>query len=215
MVGLGQFGMALAEALSSKDFEIIAVDRRPERVRLASTFAAEALCFDPTDEEALAAAAPAQRDLCVCAIGDESRESSIICTALLRQMGVRRVVARANDPLHERILRLVGAHEVVNPEREFGQRFASRLAYQDLAGEMPLGQDLVISEVHVPPVMQGRSLVDLRLPSRFGVTVVAIRRGAGGDVVVPVATEPLASGDILLLVGRRGAVPRMLERLGR
>ncbi|MBC7172273.1 MAG: TrkA family potassium uptake protein, partial [Polyangiaceae bacterium] len=122
VIGLGQFGMAVARALSERRVEVLAIDLSEDRVRAVAPFVAEAAAFDATNEEALARTSPERRDLCVCAIGDESRESSIICTAMLRQMGAPRIVARANDPMHERILGLVGAHRVVNPEREYGQR---------------------------------------------------------------------------------------------
>jgi trk system potassium uptake protein TrkA len=90
--------------------EVMAIDEDEERVREASSFAASAVAFDATDEASLARAAPERRDLSVCAIGDEGREASIICTALLRQMGSPLVVASPPMYVHERILRLVGAH---------------------------------------------------------------------------------------------------------
>jgi trk system potassium uptake protein TrkA len=139
VIGLGQFGMSVARALAERGVEVFAVDIREERVRLASAFSAEAACFDTTDTEALARTSPERRDVCLCAIGDEAREASIICTALLRQLGAPRVIARANDDLHARILGLVGAHHVINPEREFGERFASQIMHQGILAEMVLG----------------------------------------------------------------------------
>ncbi|MCZ7684848.1 MAG: TrkA family potassium uptake protein [Sandaracinaceae bacterium] len=150
MIGLGQFGLALATSLTRKGVEVLAVDSREERVRVAASVVAEAVCFDATDEAALARANPSRRDLCVCAIGNEAREASIIATALLRQMGAKRVVARATDPLHERILRLVGADEVVNPEQAFGDRYATRLMYATVLDEIELGEDLVLTELKPP-----------------------------------------------------------------
>jgi len=146
VIGLGQFGMALARALAERGVEVFAVDVREERVRAAAEFAAEAACFDATQADALERTAPERRDVCVCAIGDEAKEGSIICTALLRQMGARRVIARANDALHARILLLVGAHQVVNPEREFGDRFANQVIHQDIKGELSLGDGMLITE---------------------------------------------------------------------
>lgn len=121
VIGLGQFGMSVARALSERGVDVLAVDIAEERVRVAAGFAAEAACFDAMDTDALARTSPERREVCICAIGDEAKEASIICTALLRQMGAPRVIARANDDLHERILKLVGAHQVVNPERAFGE----------------------------------------------------------------------------------------------
>jgi len=125
IIGLGQFGMSLARTLSQKGAEVLAVDPQKHLVQEASVFVTEALAMDATDEVELARLHPEKRDAVVCAIGDDSKEQSIICTALLRQMGAPFIVARANDKMHQRILHLVGAHKIVNPEQEFGMRFAN------------------------------------------------------------------------------------------
>jgi trk system potassium uptake protein len=213
IIGLGQFGMALARTLTELGAEVLAVDYNQHLVQVASAFATEAACFDASDEDALARADPARRDLCVCAIGNEAREAAIIVTALLRQMGAPRVVARATDDLTERILRLVGAHQIVNPERAFGERLANRLLYQDIVEELPLGPDLTITEVHPPPAMIGRSLTELRLLERFAVNVVALRRVGGGATITPDLERPLAGDDILVLVSRPEAIRKLLEAI--
>ncbi len=213
VIGLGQFGLALARSLTRKGVEVLAVDRSDERVRAAASVVAEAVCFDSTDEGALARTNPARRDLCVCAIGAEAREASIITTALLRQMGAERVVARAADPLHERILRLVGAHEVVNPEQAFGERYATRLMYSTVLDEIELGEDLIITELHPPPSFVGRSLASVELPRRFGVTVIAVRRTHKETVELPDPRRPLEAEDLLVVVARRGAIAGLLEKI--
>ncbi|MBL8783356.1 MAG: TrkA family potassium uptake protein [Deltaproteobacteria bacterium] len=213
VIGLGQFGMALSRTLSERGVEVLAVDVNEERVRLASAFVVEAACFDATDEQALMRAAPERREVCVNAIGDDAKDASIICTALLRQMGAPYIVGRASDDLHARILRLVGAHHVVNPEREFGERFASRIVHQGIIAEMPLGEDLVITELTAPSVFVGRSLDKLELPRRFGLQVVAIRRGGSANVLIPEPKETLVADDVLVIVSKQGAVGRLLERI--
>jgi trk system potassium uptake protein TrkA len=215
VIGLGQFGMALSRSLAEGGVEVIASDLREDRVRIASNFVAEAVAFDGTDEEALARTAPARRDLCICAFGDESRQASILTTALLRQMGAKRVVARATDPLQERILRLVGAHDVVNPEKAFGERYATRLLYENVLEALPLGDDLVITELATPRALAGRPLAELELPRRFSVTVVAIRRAGAAGVALPQAGDRLEADDVIIVVSQRDAVPRMLEKVGR
>ena len=134
VIGLGQFGMALTRSLSERGADVIAIDTQPDKIQMAAAFASEALCFDATDEEALARINPAKRDVCVCATGDQSKEAAIIVTALLRQLGAPRIIARANDDLHKRILLLVGAHEVVNPEWAFGERFWGTRSWNSICG---------------------------------------------------------------------------------
>jgi trk system potassium uptake protein TrkA len=211
VVGLGQFGMSVAEALATRHVEVLAVDVSEDRIRAASSFVTEAVCFDATDEAALARTSPERRDVCLCAIGDEAKEASIICTALLKQMGARRVIARSNDELHARVLKLVGADQVVNPEREFGNRFANQVLYEGIRGEMPLGEGVLITEVTAPTSFLGSTLGDLKLPRRFGVTVVAIRKGGSGAVVIPSRDSGLEEGDVIVVVAREKAVAQMIE----
>ena len=216
VIGLGQFGMALVRTLVERGVEVIAVDSRLELVQAVSELAAQALCLDATDEQALSRLLPAQRDLCVCAIGSDSREAAILVTALLRQMGAPRIVARAPDELLERILLLVGAHEVVNPERAFGQRLATRLLYENIIEEIPLGTDLVLTELRAPSALLGRTLRELELPRRYGLNVVAIRRRDAlgmGRVEQSSPGSILEEGDILIIVAHPGAVQEMSKTI--
>lgn len=212
VIGLGQFGMSVARALTAREVEVLAVDVSEERVRAAAPHVTEAACFDAADERALAQTLPERRDVCLCAIGDEAKEASIICTALLKQMGAQRVIARSNDDLHARILTLVGADHVVNPEREFGERFANQLLHEEIRGEMPLGEGILITEVTAPLAFVGQSLGALALPRRYGVTVVALRKGGTGAVIIPDSASVLGSGDVMVIVAKETAVAQMMER---
>ena len=212
VIGLGQFGMSVARALVQRHVEVLAIDIKEDRVRAASAFVTDAACFDAMDETALARTSPERRDVCLCAIGDEAKEASIICTALLRQMGAGRVIARSNDDLHARILTLVGASHIVNPEREFGERFANQILHEGIRGELHLGEGVLISEIAVPPAFVGKTLGTLKLPRRFGVTVVALRKGSSGAVVMPGADLRFDPGDVMVVVAKETAVSHMMEQ---
>ncbi len=212
VIGLGQFGMAVAEALSRRSVEVLAIDSSSTLVANAASIATEAMCLDATDERSLAKALPARRDVSVCAIGEEHRDASIMCTALLRQLGSPRVVARANNDMHARILTMVGAHQVVNPERDFGVRLSNQLLYEDIKGELRLGEGVLITEAVAPPVFIGHTLARLQLPSRFGVTVVAVKRRSDGSVELPGPNTTVEQGDVLVMVSKDSAVADMLDR---
>jgi len=211
VVGLGQFGLGLVRALSQSDVEIIAVDSDETQVNIASSWVSRAVCFDATNEDALAQLHPEKRDVCVCATGDQSKEVGIICTALFKQLGAKRIIARANDDLHARILRLVGADEVVNPEWDFGERFAPRIISENVLGEMLLGSDLVISEVVAPEHILGKSLADLKLQTRFGITIIAVRDMKTGKINNVGPDYVVASGDVVISAARKGSIQRLLE----
>lgn len=211
VIGLGQFGMGLIKTLAKKNAEVIAIDIDQKKVQAASTYAAQALCCDATDEDTLRQLNPAARDVCICATGDQSKEAAIICTALLKQMGAKRVIARANDELHARILSLVGADEVINPEWAFGERFANRVIDEAILEEMSLGSDLVVTEFKTPIAFASKSLLELNLRRRYEMTVVAIRAATTGQVKLARPEEILNLNDILVVVSTMGSVSRLLE----
>lgn len=211
IIGLGQFGMSLARTLSEKGAEVLGVDINKNLVEEAAGFVTEAVVIDATDEAELARLEPEKRDSVVCAIGDDSKESSIICTALLRQMGASLVIARANDKMHQRILQLVGAHQIINPEQEFGKRFANRLLYKNVIADTNLGEDLHLTEICTQASMVGKTLIELALPKKFGVMVVGIRRNAKGNVVQPSPSEPLKAEDNLIIVSSETAIPKLIK----
>ncbi len=213
IIGLGQFGMSLARALSEKGVEVLAVDSQKYLVEEAAEFVTEAVILDASDESDLAHLKPSQRDIAICAIGEESKEASIICTALLRQMGAPYVISRASDAMHKRILELVGAHQVINPEEEFGRRFASRLFFRDVIADTPLGEDLQITEIRVPRMMAGKSLVELELPKRFGIMVVAIRRSEPAHLFQPYPLEKLQQTDTLVIASTEQAIASFMKGL--
>lgn len=212
VIGLGQFGMAVSRALSRQDTEVFAVDKDEAKVREAAEFAADAVMLDAMDEDALTRISPDRRDFCLCAIGDDARDASIICTALLAQLGAKRIIARANNALHARILTSIGAHLVVNPEREYGDRFANRLVHDSIHAEMPLGDGLWVTEFEVPEAFIGKPLSELALPRRFGIFVVAIRHADSGSVSLPEAGSEPQHGDVFVVVAREGVVAKLMER---
>ncbi len=215
IIGLGQFGMSLAQSLAKNGMDVFASDIDPVRVQIAASYVAEAVAFDSSDEDALARAQPASRDICVCAIGPESKENGILVTALLKQMGAKKVIGRASDTLTERILTVVGADEVVNPERDFGERLAKRLTHEGVLDQVPLGADLVITELVSPSRMNGKTLIDLALPKRFEVSVVGIKtvNALGSRLSMPGPNTVINEGDILVVVSTTKSIANMMEKM--
>jgi trk system potassium uptake protein TrkA len=211
IIGLGQFGLALGRSLMDRGVEVLGIDGKKERTDAAEPYLTEVAEFDATNEVALASFAPGQRDACVVAIGDNSKESSIVCTALLKQLSARQVIARANTDVHERILRLVGADQVVNPQREFGESFASRVLHREIKGVLPLSEDQMLMELQAPEYMNNKTLRELNLQGRFGVTVVAIRRPGKARVELAKPEFAVQQGDVLLLVAHEDDLQRCVE----
>ena len=209
IIGLGQFGMALARTLAERDAEVLAVDISQEKVDAASDFVSRAVALDATDEKALAGLLPAERDAVVCAMGDSSKDAAIICTALLRQMGCPCIISRAGNATCRRILYMVGAHEVIFPEQDYGQRFATWLMHRELLSCTDWSGELSLSEIKPPQFMIGKNLVELALPKKYGIIVAAVRRD--GKLFRPDPELPILPEDVLLIVSDENAIARLSE----
>jgi trk system potassium uptake protein len=208
VIGLGVFGRAVAADLVRLGQSVLAIDLDQDNVqRVADTLDA-AVCADATVEETLRELGVERSACAVVAIGAESREASILVTALLRQIGVPRIVARAVSDLHARVLLAVGATEVVNPEAEMGERLARRLAQPSLLEHLELDEQTRLAEVAVPAAFIGRSLAELEIRRRYGVTVVALKRVQGVHSIVD-PTEHLEPGDVMVVIGSPDSVRRL------
>jgi trk system potassium uptake protein TrkA len=124
-------------------------------------------------------------------------------------MGAPLVISRANDFMHQRILKLVGAHQIIDPEQEFGKKFANRLLYKNVIADTALGEDIHLTEICIQPSMVGKTLIDLQLPKRFGAMVVAVRRGTNGRVFQPSPSDTLLENDTLIIASNEAAISKI------
>ena len=203
--------MALAQALAERGVEVLAVDISQEKVNAASEFAAYAVAIDAADEASLAKLLPAERGAAVCCISNTSKESGIICTALLRQMGCRYIVSRAGNATYRRILYMVGAHEVIIPEQDYGRRFATFLLYRNMIADSSSSSELNLTEIRLPGSMVGKTLGKLALPKKYGIIVAALRRE--GKLLRPDPEQTLKEDDMLLIVSDEQAIAKLSEEL--
>ena len=149
---------------------------------------------------------PKDRDLIICSIG--AREPSILTVALLKQMGCENIIARASEKIHARILRAIGAKQVINPEHEYGKRFANRILFKNIFVENS-SDALDLLEIPVQSFMIDKSLLDLKLPDRYKVIVAGVIKD--NKLTRPMPKEKLQEGDRLLLTGNSDDIERMIE----
>jgi len=214
VVGLGQFGTQLATSLAEAGVPVLAIDSKMERVEALRTTVARAVCLDSTDEDALIAARVADVSIAVCAIGDDV-QASVLTVALLRQLGVPRIIARALSSLHGRILRMVGGAEVINPSQDMAMRLASRLLQPGLVDRMPIAPGYALSEIEAPTFIAGKTLAALDIRKSHGLSVLAIKRPAAkGEQLIanPGADTVIQGGDVLLVLGDDAAVRAFVDK---
>lgn len=214
VIGLGRFGSATAVTLSELGQDVIGVDSSEDRVRELGDILLQAIQLDATDEKALRAAGIHTVDVAIISIG-ENIESSVLVVMLVKELGVKTIIAKAVTPLHGRILEKLGVSRVVFPEREMAQRLAHSLVVPNVLEYIELSRDFSIVEIPAPAEFVGKTLRQLELRSRHGLTLIALKRQTDrGRVtnIAPGADEAIQAGDVLALLGSHENLAR-LERL--
>jgi trk system potassium uptake protein TrkA len=219
VIGLGRFGAAMASTLAELGQDVIGVDGDSERVRQLADTISQAVELDATDERALRAVGIQDVDVAVVSIG-ENIESSLLVVMQLRELGIQTIVAKAVTPLHGRILERLGVSRVIFPEREMAVRIAHGLVMPNVIDFIELSGDFSIVELPAPEMFVGRTLKQLELRPKYGLTLIAIKRrpAAGASAVTniaPSADETIQAGDVLSLLGsneRLAALDAMLKR---
>jgi trk system potassium uptake protein TrkA len=200
VIGLGRFGSALARELERLGHEVLAVDRGEAPVNDIAPDVTHALQLDAADEDALRSAGAADFNTAVVAISSDA-EPSIFATMVLKRLGVRTVISKAGSLLHGEILARVGADRVVFPERETGLRLAHSFNVPNVIDYLDVAPNFGIEKIRPPKAFIGRTLGELDLKGRLGLTPIALRR-AQQVFVNPARDERVAEGDELILIGR-------------
>lgn len=198
--GLGRFGSSLARSLCEQGQQVLAVDSSEEQVQSIAPYVTEAVQLDATDEAALATLEVSSFDGAVVSIGENVRDSVLICV-LLKEMGIPHLIAKANDELHAKVLLKIGVDRVVFPERDMGERVARSIVTPGVLDLMQLDDDCQIVEILLPEKWANNTLVGLNIRRRYGISVLAIHRD-GGYIVSPSADLQLQKDDTLLVLGR-------------
>ncbi|MGN0753459.1 MAG: potassium channel family protein [Aristaeellaceae bacterium] len=204
VIGLGRFGRSVATSLVQLGHEVLAVDSQEENVERVTPYVTQAVQADATDEDTLHELGISDFDAAVICIGSSSRDS-ILVTVLCKEAGVPMVIAKAEDELHAKILRKVGADQVVFPEQDMGQRVARSLDAPGILDMMELAADYRIAEISTPDDWCDKTLMELRVRPKYGLFIVGIRRGKE-FIASPGAESRLHVGDVLLVMGKQGDI---------
>lgn len=199
VIGLGRFGMSLGMELIEMGYEVMGVDRSEEVVEELGGRFTYAAVADATDEEVLRSLGIRNFDCGIVAIG-ENMQTSILAAILLKELGVKKVVAKAITVLHGRALEKIGVDQVIFPERDMGIRVAHQLVTPNLLDYIKLSDDYSIVEMRVPQCLNERTISDLNARTQFGCTIVALRTDTG-VTVAPTALDQMREGDIMVIAG--------------
>ena len=206
VAGLGLFGTSVALTLQQMGYEVYALDSEVGLVQDLSTQLNYVVCGDASDRKTLQSLPLEDIDVAVVAIGNVER--NMMCTMLLKELGVKQVVAKAINNLHGAMLNKIGADKVVYAERDMGERVAHNLISAGVMDYIELSGEISVMSLSIPTEFVGKNLIESDLRRRYDVNVVAIKRD-GRTMVNPKAQEVFQPGDEIIVLGTHEGVKRM------
>ena len=211
VIGAGSFGYYVAKALYENKNEVIAIDRIKERVQVIEPHCTSAVVQDVTDIEALKGLGLDEMDAVIVSTGANIKPSILICFHLGR-LGIKRIIAKAEDDDHGEILRQLGATEIIRPGMDMAQRLALRLTSPNILEFLPLEEEYTIAQVDPPPSFIGKSLVELNLRKRYEVNIIAVKKLVPERfVMVPHGDFTVKDSDILIMLGKESDLAQIKE----
>lgn len=210
VAGLGRFGRNVALTLEELGCDVIAIDSDESIVQSLSQDLTYVVCGNPADEKNLKALGV--DDVQVAIIGMNDLQSSVLCTLLLKEYGVSKVVAKASSELHGKILEKIGADRIIYPEKEIARRLANNLYSDQLEDFVDLMDDMGMISILVPAKMVGVKVKDTNFHELYNVNISCIKR-VGKNIVNPPANEVLREGDFLMLFGKKQSLAKVREYL--
>jgi trk system potassium uptake protein TrkA len=211
VIGLGNFGFHVARSLFEDGNEVIAVDRDKARVQTIDAHSTEAIVMNAVDKDAMKALGMEHVDGVVVSTGANISTSVLICLHL-QEIGVRRIIAKANDDDHAKVLKKVGATEIIHPERDMAQRVARNLSRPNIIDFIPLAEDFDLAQIDPPRAFIGKSLRELNLRAKYNVHIIAIKELVPDNfLLVPPASFIIKDSDILILLKKSKDIKRIKE----
>jgi trk/ktr system potassium uptake protein len=209
VIGLGNFGFYAAKALFEDGNEVVAIDTDKARVQAIAPHATEAVILDATDKESIKVLGLEAMDGVIVSTGTKISISILICLHL-QEIGVRKILAKAIDDDHAKILKRVGATEIIHPERDMAIRVSKALSRPNVLDFIPLAQDFELLQVGPPRDFIGKSLKELNLRAKYNVHIIAIKEQVPENfILVPAAGFVIKQSDILVMLGKSVDIRRI------
>ena len=168
IVGLGNFGGPLAEKLTTQGNEVIGIDSNMAKVEMYKERISHTICMDSTDESTVSGLPLSDTDIVIIAFGQD-QGANVMTTALFKNLQVKRLISRAINPLHEKVLNAIGIEEIVHPEEESAERWAKKLCLTNVVDSFELSADFSIIEVNIPTRYIGSSIKEIQLRRKYNI----------------------------------------------
>ena len=211
VIGLGRFGTAVATELCELGHEVLAIDASEEGIQQVADRVTHAVAGDARDPAVLRALGVRNYDCAIVAVGDDVGNSALI-TLNLKEIGVKRVICKAQSHVHRKVLEKIGADRVVFPEHEMGVKLAQGLSSSNVLNFIELSDDFGIVETAVPREWQGKTILELNVRAKYKVNIIAVRkRGEEAFNVTPGPETRMEAGDAVVVLGCTEDVNRLQD----
>ncbi|MDI7261311.1 MAG: TrkA family potassium uptake protein [Thermodesulfobacteriota bacterium] len=209
VIGLGIFGFNIAKDLYENGIEVIAIDKDREVIQRIKDFSTKAILSDGTDKEVMESIGIQEDDVVILSFGEDLAAATLI-TFHLKKMKVKRIIVKAPNEDHKRVLEKVGATEVIIPEKEMADKVARSLISPNVLDYIPLSDDYTICEMVPPSSFMGKTIGELHLRSRYHIEVIAIREVLPERIrMVPQADFVIKDSDILVVIGKEEDIQKI------
>ena len=207
ILGLGRLGSSMAMQLEANGCKVMAVDSNPKKIRQIADYVTKAVCADVTDEDAMEELGVHNFDTAVIAIGHNA-EATVLATIWVKEHGVKNVISKAFNETQGRILKKVGADQVIFPEREMGIRLANNLTMNNIIDAIELTEEYSIAKIPVLSEWVGKSLMELNLRHKYKINVIAVQKGNAIEMI-PDAAQKITEEETFVILGTN----QMLQKL--
>ena len=210
VIGCGRFGESVAKTLYKLGYDVLAVDKDINLIQDISEHVTHAIQADAEDENSLRALGIRNFDVAVITIGSNI-QASIMATLIVKELGVKKVIAKAQSEIHGKVLYKIGAYKVVFPERDMGVRVAHNIISSNILDVIELMPDYSIIEVVALQEWENKALFELKLPNKMGVSVMAIKSGDKINIS-PYADDIIKAGDVVVLLGHNDNLRKIEQK---
>ena len=192
----------------------MAIDKDEDLVQEISDSVTHAVQMDATDENALRTLGIRNFDVAVITIGS-SIQASVMVTLIVKELGVKHIIAKGNSEIHAKVLYKIGADRVVLPEKDMGVRVAHNLVSSNILDYIELSPDYSIIEIEVPNTWVGKTLRELKVRATFGINIMAIRKADDVVNISPNADDVIEESDILIAIGASDELSKLENMISR
>lgn len=204
VIGLGRFGASIATTLYSLGNDVLVIDKNEDLIQDIASEVTHAVQADATDENALKALGIRNFDVAIISIGGDI-QSSVMATLIVRELGVKYIIAKGNGELHAKVLYKIGADRVILPEKDMGVRVAHNIISSSILDYIELSSDYSIMEVKAFEDWVGKDLKSLDLRKKYGINVIAIKKGEKINLN-PAADDIVCKDNVIVAIGSAEAL---------